>query len=176
MDGDSLVTVVFNCPLLEEGSPRAMPSDRFSHQTSVFPKIGFSPKMDGENNGKPYKNGMIWGYPYFRKHLNQLPWKKLVHFQTSQYQTSIEFHLAYGNRFRTAPCFMIFPMKGSWSYPACYLRLPNTEVTFFSLFLEKMPGCLPRAPNNSTQINPTPNQSTHLPRTATDRPHLNVSL
>ena len=24
--------------------------------------------MDGENNGKPYENGMIWGYPYFRKH------------------------------------------------------------------------------------------------------------
>ena len=20
-----------------------------------------SPKMDGENNGKPYENGMIWG-------------------------------------------------------------------------------------------------------------------
>ena len=24
--------------------------------------------MDGENNGKPYSNGMIWGYPYFQKH------------------------------------------------------------------------------------------------------------
>ena len=22
--------------------------------------------MDGENNGKPYSNGMIWGYHYFR--------------------------------------------------------------------------------------------------------------
>ena len=24
--------------------------------------------MDGENNGKPYKRIMIWGYPYFWKH------------------------------------------------------------------------------------------------------------
>ena len=29
---------------------------------------GVSPKMDGENNGKSYWNGMIWGYHYFRKH------------------------------------------------------------------------------------------------------------
>ena len=33
----------------------------------VFPKIGV-PKMDGENNGKPYENGWFWGYHYFRKH------------------------------------------------------------------------------------------------------------
>ena len=155
MDGDSLVTVVFNCSLLEEGPPRAMPSDRFSHQTSVFPKIGFSPKMDGENNGKPYKNGMIWGDPYFRKHPNQLSWKQLVHFQTSQYQTSIEFHLAYGNLFRTADCFMIFPMKGSWSYPACYLRLPTTEVTFFFLCWKKCRDAFqehPTTQRKSTQL------------------------
>jgi len=32
----------------------------------VFPKIGgVSPKMDGENNGNPIKNGMIWGNPLF---------------------------------------------------------------------------------------------------------------
>ena len=24
--------------------------------------------MDGENNGKPNKNGMIWEYPYFWKY------------------------------------------------------------------------------------------------------------
>ena len=30
---------------------------------------GVSPKMDGENNGKPYQNGVIWGEThYFRKH------------------------------------------------------------------------------------------------------------
>ena len=28
------------------------------------------PKMDGANHGKPYQNGMIWGYHYFRKHPN----------------------------------------------------------------------------------------------------------
>jgi len=34
-----------------------------------FPKIGgVSPKMDGENNGKPCYKWMILGYPYFRKH------------------------------------------------------------------------------------------------------------
>ena len=33
------------------------------------PKNGgiLPPKMDGENNGKPYK-WMMWGYPYFWKH------------------------------------------------------------------------------------------------------------
>ena len=34
-----------------------------------FPKIRVYPKMDGENNAKPYWNGMIWGEThYFRKH------------------------------------------------------------------------------------------------------------
>ena len=27
----------------------------------MFPKIEENPKMDGENNGKPYKKWMIWG-------------------------------------------------------------------------------------------------------------------
>ena len=32
-----------------------------------FPKIGVPgyPKMNGENKGKAYSNGMIWGYHYF---------------------------------------------------------------------------------------------------------------
>ena len=34
----------------------------------VFPSMGGSPKMDGENNGKPLLKWMIWGYPYFQKH------------------------------------------------------------------------------------------------------------
>ena len=34
----------------------------------MFPKMGKTPKMDGVFHGKPYLNGMIWGYPYFRKH------------------------------------------------------------------------------------------------------------
>ena len=29
---------------------------------------GKTPKMDGENNGKPYSNRMIWGYHYSWKH------------------------------------------------------------------------------------------------------------
>ena len=52
------------------------PSSNFKNQTpwtnspmSVNPKIGVTvtPKMDGENHGKPYWNGMIWGEtsPYF---------------------------------------------------------------------------------------------------------------
>ncbi len=32
---------------------------------------GKTPKMDGENNGKPYEKFMIWGaHPYFWKHPN----------------------------------------------------------------------------------------------------------
>ena len=40
------------------------------HIYGCFPKIGKHPKMDGENNGKPYENGWFWGvlYHYFRKH------------------------------------------------------------------------------------------------------------
>ena len=34
----------------------------------MFPENrGRNPKMDGENNGKPYLKWMIWGYHYFRK-------------------------------------------------------------------------------------------------------------
>ena len=33
---------------------------------------GFSPKMDGENHGKPLLKWMIWGYPYFQKHPLQM--------------------------------------------------------------------------------------------------------
>ena len=41
----------------------------------VFPKIGgVSPKMDGENNGKPYQNGWFGGKThYFRKHPCRTP-------------------------------------------------------------------------------------------------------
>ena len=30
------------------------------HFMDISKNRGFSPKMDGENSGKPYKNGMIW--------------------------------------------------------------------------------------------------------------------
>ena len=45
--------------------PRKKPLDM-----GVEPTIGGKPpKMAGENNGKPYKNGMIWGaHPNFWKH------------------------------------------------------------------------------------------------------------
>ena len=36
---------------------------------------GISPKIDGENNGKPLLKWMIWGYPYFWKHPNG--WKEV---------------------------------------------------------------------------------------------------
>ncbi len=30
--------------------------------------------MDGENNGKPYEQWMIWGYHYFSKHPSVVLW------------------------------------------------------------------------------------------------------
>ena len=41
----------------------------------VFPKIGFSPKMDGENHGTPYflmDDLGVKRYHYFRKHPDAL--------------------------------------------------------------------------------------------------------
>ena len=34
---------------------------KFDDHMGVEPKIGKHPKMDGENNGKPFLKWMIWG-------------------------------------------------------------------------------------------------------------------
>ena len=55
---------------LQEGNECG--TQRWTH-CRRFPKIVFffAPKMDGENNGKPHKNGWFWGaHHYFRKHPN----------------------------------------------------------------------------------------------------------
>ena len=53
--------------------------------------------MDGENRGKPYENGMIWGQtPYFRKH----PY------------TQQEFRYNISTAFFKRKDFMSFPAKG----------------------------------------------------------------
>ena len=43
---------------------------KLCHMTymAVSENGGKTPKMDGENNGKPYLKWMIWGYHYFWKH------------------------------------------------------------------------------------------------------------
>ena len=46
--------------------PRRWGSRSESMQILVFPKIGKHPKVDGENNGKPYSNGWFGGTTIFR--------------------------------------------------------------------------------------------------------------
>ena len=74
-------------------------SENPSHQLHKKPgsKMGVSkyrgktPKMDGENNGKPYKKMMIWGmYPYFWKHPNE---GLHLHLKTSSLRTKPNLHM-----------------------------------------------------------------------------------